>query len=174
MTEHMVEHLVLTMVVAPLLVLGAQRTLRFWPRRLARLAVRSANWLVGLTAFTAAQLAIHFTGFFDYADAHEWAHVVEHAIFLVTGVMLWAPVIIHLQPLLLVAAMPVSGVIGAVLVADDHVRYRHYNSLADQHQAGAIMWAVGSLVMVVAAVAAAWLWLRREERRALAREAYGR
>jgi len=36
------------------------------------------------------------------------------------------------------------------------------------------MWAIGSLVMAAALVWVAWNWLRAEERRTIAREAYVR
>jgi cytochrome c oxidase assembly factor CtaG len=174
LTAHMVQHLTLTMVAAPLLVLGRDVVLRLLPRVVARTLVRSTNAVVGVLAFSGGQLVVHFTGFFAYAESHWWAHVGEHAILLVTALMLWAPVVAELKAWVLLAAMPVMGVVGAVLLAEDRPRYDEYTSIADQHHAGAVMWVVGSLVMVAAGVIAAWRWLRREERRALAREAYGR
>jgi putative membrane protein len=174
LTAHMVQHLALTMLAAPLLVLGRDVVLRFVPRTVARALVRSTNAVVGVLAFSAAQLVVHFTDFFAYAESHWWAHAGEHAIFLVTALMLWAPVVAELKAWVLLAAMPVMGVVGAVLLAEDRPRYEKYTSIADQHHAGAVMWVVGSLVMVAAGIVAAWRWLRREERRAVAREAYGR
>jgi cytochrome c oxidase assembly factor CtaG len=70
--------------------------------------------------------------------------------------------------------MPVQAAIGVVLLSSDRPQYDHYASLGDQHRGGALMWVVGSLVMAGVLVWVAWDWLRAEERRAVAREAYGR
>jgi cytochrome c oxidase assembly factor CtaG len=64
--------------------------------------------------------------------------------------------------------------VGIVLLTSDRIRYPHYPSLDDQHSAGALMWVVGSLLMVGLLLVIAWEWLQGEERRARAREAYGR
>lgn len=178
LTEHMLEHCVLTMVIAPLLVLlGRRFVLRLLPRRVGRTLVRLGHPLLGWTAFAAVTLATHFTGFYDYAVEHEWAHELEHALYLVTAIWFWWPVLGRRWrwsvPYLL-AAMPVQAAVGVALLASDHLFYEHYRSLADQHQAGALMWVFSALVMGAALVWAAWDWLRAEERRALAREAYGR
>jgi cytochrome c oxidase assembly factor CtaG len=177
LTGHMLEHVALTMAVAPALVFGARPLLRVLPRRLGRALVRVGHPALGWSAFAAAQLATHFTGFYDFADQHEWAHHLEHALYLVTAVWFWWPVLGRRWrwsvPYLL-AAMPVQAVIGVLMLSSDRPWYAQYRSVADQHRAGALMWLLGSLAMGAALVWSAWDWLRAEERRALAREAYGR
>jgi putative membrane protein len=177
LTAHMLEHVVLTMALAPLLVLVGKRLLRFLPTSFARLLVRLGRPLLGWTAFAGVTLATHFTGFYDYAVDHEWAHTLEHALYLATAVWFWWPVLGRRWrwsvPYLL-AAMPVQAVVGVVLLSSDRLLYEHYRSLADQHRAGALMWVTCSLVMAAALVWTAWDWLRAEERRAVAREVYGR
>jgi putative membrane protein len=178
LTEHMVEHLVFTMALAPLLVVVGKRVLlRRLPQRVGRTLVRLGHPVLGWSAFATATLATHFTGFYDFAVEHEWAHELEHVAYVVTAVWFWWPVLGRRWrwsvPYLL-AAMPVQAAVGVALMTSDHLFYDHYRSLADQHRAGALMWLVSSLVMGAALVWAAWDWLRAEERRALAREAYGR
>jgi putative membrane protein len=177
LTAHMIQHVTLTMVAAPLLVLGSRGVLRVLPRALGRLVVRLGRPLLGWTAFAIVQLGTHFTGFYDYALQHEWAHGAEHALYLATAVWFWWPVLGRRWrggvPYLL-AAMPVQAAIGVALMSSDRLFYDRYGSLSDQHRAGALMWASGSLVMAGAVVWVAWNWLRAEERRAVAREAYGR
>jgi cytochrome c oxidase assembly factor CtaG len=173
----MLQHVALTMVAAPLLVLGSRGVLRVLPRRAARAFVRLGHPLLAWPAFAAVQLGTHFTGFYDYALAHAWAHGLEHGLYLGTAVWFWWPVFGRrwrgAVPYLL-AAMPVQAAIGVVLMSSDRPFYDHYRSVADQHRGGALMWASGSLVMAAAIVWVAWDWIRAEERRAVAREAYGR
>jgi putative membrane protein len=178
LTAHMLQHVALTMVAAPFLVFGSGRVLRLLPRAVARALVRLGHPLLGWTVFAAVQLGTHFTGFYDYALEREWAHMLEHGLYLTSAVWFWWPVLGRRRwrggvPYLL-AAMPVQAAIGVVLMSSDRLFYEHYRSLSDQHRGGALMWAIGSLVMAGAVVWVAWDWLRAEERRAVAREAYGR
>jgi putative membrane protein len=177
LTAHMLQHVALTMVAAPLLVLGTRGVLRMLPREVARVLVRLGHPLFGWTAFAAVQLGTHFTGFYDYALDHAWAHGLEHAFYLTSAVWFWWPVLGRRWPggvPYLLASMPVQAAIGVVLLSSDRPLYDHYASLGDQHRGGALMWVVGSLVMAGVLVWVAWDWLRAEERRAVAREAYGR
>jgi putative membrane protein len=177
LTAHMLQHVALTMVAAPLLVFGGRGVLRLLPRGVGRLLVRLGYPLFGWTAFAAVQLGTHFTGFYDYALEHAWAHGLEHGLYVVSAVWFWWPVLGRRWrggvPYLL-AAMPVQATIAVVLISSDRPFYEHYRSLSDQHRGGALMWVLGSLVMAGALVWCAWDWLRAEERRAAAREAYGR
>jgi putative membrane protein len=177
LTAHMLQHVALTMVAAPLLVLGSGGVLRILPRRLARGLVRLAHPLLGWTVFATVQMGTHFTGFYDYALEHAWAHGLEHGLYLVSAVWFWWPVLGRRWrggvPYLL-AAMPIQAAIGVALLSSDRSRYDHYSSLSDQHRGGALMWVLGSLVMAGTLVWVAWDWLRAEERRAVSREAYGR
>jgi putative membrane protein len=176
LTAHMAQHLALTMAAAPLLVLGLPGVLRAVPKRAARALVRVGHPFVGWTAFAAVTVIVHLTGFYDYAVAHVPAHVLEHALLVASAVLFWQPVLgrrWRFSVPYLLAAMTVQGAVAAVLLSGGP-RYEHYASAADQQRAAALMWVAGSLVMVAALVYAAWDWLRAEERRALAREAYGR
>jgi putative membrane protein len=177
LTAHMLQHVALTMVAAPLLVLGNRGVLRALPRGAGRVLVRLGHPLLGWTAFAGVQLGTHFTGFYDYALAHAWAHGLEHGLYLVSAVWFWWPVLGRRWRggvAYLLAAMPVQAAVGVVLMSSNRPFYEHYGSLSDQHRGGALMWAGGSLVMAAALVWVAWNWLRAEERRAVAREAYGR
>jgi putative membrane protein len=183
LSAHMVQHLALTLGAAPLLVLGApvERVLRMLPRQAARALVRLANPLAAWVVFVGTQWATHFTGFYAYALEHQWAHALEHTLYVGTAVLFWWPVLGSPPRLRSIGrivyvtlAMPALGAIGVVLDASDSVRYPGHASLAEQHAAGALMWSAGSILMAVALVLSAWQGLRDEERRAVAREAYGR
>ncbi len=180
MTGHMAEHLVLTLAIAPALVLllRAARPLRFVPRPVARLLYRATWPPLGWAAFVGVQWATHFTGIYEASLRSEWVHEAEHAAYLVSATLFWWAVLgpdHRLGPIgraaYVLTAMPAMSLVGVVLTAEGSPRYPAY-SLADQHAAGALMWSVGSLAMVGALVVGVWTWLQREERRAVAREAY--
>jgi cytochrome c oxidase assembly factor CtaG len=183
LVAHMGQHMALTMAAAPLLVLGLSslRPLRRLPTRYGRLLVRLANPAAAWLAFVAAQWLAHFTGFYESAAENGGVHLLEHELFLATAILFWWPVLgspSRLHGFRRIAyvgsAMQATLGIGIVLLTSDRVFYPHYPSLSDQHSAGALMWVVGSLLMVGFLLLVAWEWLQNEERRAVAREAYGR
>lgn len=108
---HMVQHLLLLVVAAPLIVLG-RPWMSIWrplPLRLrravARAAVRSA-WLAPLRAlfgalatpagawlaFNANMVIWHMPGPYDLTLRNIDAHVCEHSLFLGLGILFWAQV----------------------------------------------------------------------------------
>jgi putative copper resistance protein D len=176
----MAEHLVLMLAVAPALalLLYALRPLRFLPRRVAR-AFYLATWPpLAWIAFVGVQWVTHFTGIYEASLSNEWVHEAEHGAYLFSALAFWWVVLgadHRLGPIgraaYVLTAMPAMSLVGVLLMAEGSPRYPSY-SLDDQHAAGALMWSVGSLAMVAALVYSVWTWLQREERRAVAREAY--
>ena len=199
LSVHMVEHMVLTLVAAPLLVAGAPLTLVLRAsgvRARMRLAgLLRSRFVATLThpasgfALPAALLASHFTPFYDYTLRHDWAHALEHAVYLAAAVLFWTPVL-GAEPLshrlsgfmrtaYLIASMPAMSAIGAVLVSAQHPLYPTYarsagalgiSALSDQHLGAALMWIGSSLVLVGFTLAVAWVAWEREERRQTARD----
>lgn len=102
LSVHMVQHLLLTMVAAPLLVVGHPGArLRAGLPHLAQEAVAAASrWrltrvltrpLVGWCVFAATGWAIHFSTLFDLALRHQGVHALEHGLFLGTALLFWWP-----------------------------------------------------------------------------------
>jgi cytochrome c oxidase assembly factor CtaG len=104
-SAHMVQHLILIVVAAPLLAAGAPLLVYLWAlpgggRRAVRRAwsragrVRKATRVL-LGAFSAwilhavALWAWHVPALYDLAVANEWVHALEHTCFLVTGTLFW-------------------------------------------------------------------------------------
>jgi putative membrane protein len=202
LSVHMTQHVLLTMIAPPLLLLGApeQLALRTLPRggrdALARaLHGRVAHALARpLTAWLLLPLVmvgVHLPGPFGFALAHGGAHALEHLLLLSAGIVFWVPVAggalapHRLSPLgrmgYLLAAMGPLGVVGAVLTAAGGPIYPTYDRAAaalgisavdDQQLAGAVMWVGGGYALVVATLAAVWAALTLEERRTRRREAY--
>jgi cytochrome c oxidase assembly factor CtaG len=188
LSAHMVQHLLLTLVAAPLLVAGAP--IRLWLRGLGsggrrRLARALHSWAArvlarpatGWAAFTAVMVGAHLTGVYDLALRHPAVHAAEHIAFLGSALLFWAP-LVGADPLpgrvgsvgrvaWLLAAMPPMGLIGALLLSGP-ARYAAYagpGAAADQRTAAAVMWGIGSLVMAGATVALVFAALLAEERR---------
>src|SRR5205807_8210678 len=87
-----------------------------------------------------ALLTTHFTPFYDYALRHDWAHGLEHALYLGAALLFWTPVL-GAEPLThrlsgfartayLIASMPAMSAIGAVLVSAQHPLYPTYRRAA--------------------------------------------
>jgi putative membrane protein len=192
---HMLQHLVLTMVAAPLLVVAAPITLglRAWngvPRRVLLATLRSpparvvTNPLVAWALFFVVVWGSHLTGIYDLALRSTPVHAFEHVALLVTAALFWIPVVgvdptsARLSPpariLYLFVAMPAMAFLGLALFSASHVLYPTYarvegvsRALADQRAAGAIMWAGGMVLIVIALTLVALDWMRAEEREAL-------
>jgi len=198
-SAHMVQHLVLTLVFPPLLLYGTpawvvQPLLRpHWVRRLARWATRP---LAAGTLFSVPITLWHFPQFYEAALEHHALHIVQHLVFLATGVVMWWPVLSpspelprasYLTQLLYLFALglPMS-VAGALITLSGAVLYPFYATaprvwglapLADQQLGGLGMWVGGTIYLWVAATVVWFRWSAREEagdvERAVPLEAYG-
>ncbi|HEY7281327.1 MAG TPA: cytochrome c oxidase assembly protein [Actinomycetota bacterium] len=196
LSVHMVQHVLLTMVAAPLIVLGAPVSLalaaspaggrrvlhRFLHGRVLRVVGAP---LVGWIAFVAAMWIWHLPSLYDTALEHEGVHAVEHLIFLVTALLFWWP-LVGLDPnphrpshpgrlLLLFLSMPAMAILGLSISTASHVLYAPYatataaigvSPISDQHLGGAIMWEGSLLLMMPALVLVLLDWMQRDERAA--------
>lgn len=140
-SAHMVQHVVLILVAAPLLALSApssallrgsplavRRTTARWRRRL-RPVDRSLRTVGGPVTVWLLHVAVvwlwHASVPYDAAVADPWLHVFEHATFLVTGVWFWRVIIgarggatrvPHGLGILLVFAMAMQSVFLSVIM----------------------------------------------------------
>lgn len=130
---HMVQHLVLVMVAAPLLLLGAPLgpVLRGLPRGLRDLvqpalarggllravADIATQPLVALATYVAVLSVWHLPALYDAALASEALHVAEHATFVLAALLFWAQVI---DPLPFKAPLPYPLRIVYLFVATAH------------------------------------------------------
>jgi putative membrane protein len=188
---HMIQHLLLTDLSAPLLLLGAPLLLCLGalPTRMARrfvAALRTRTMhvvtfpVVTWIAFIGSLWVIHFSGFYEAALDHESLHILEHAIFLSTALLFWLPVIVvgpvpwtmgalayPLRMLYLFLAMPAESLLGFVIFSSPRPLYVHYagGGVSDQQFAGEIMWIGAGFVMFVAFMAIGAEWARESERR---------
>ncbi len=160
LTAHMVQHLLLTLVAAPLVLLGT----RSWVH-LRWLPHPAFCWLAG----SLTVILWHVPGVFELPLQVRYWHTIEHASFFIAGLLFWYPVI-HpsfttrpwMLPLYLFLATLPCDALSAFLAFCGHVVYRQYLSghggmfglspLEDQALAGAIMWFTVTLAYLIPAL----------------------
>ncbi len=180
---HMVQHMLLIAVAAPLLALGTPLAplLRGAPRPLRRAVfIHAAPLTRPFTAFALHGLALwlwHAPGPYEAALAHEGLHLLEHASFLATALLFWHS-LIHRRDRAFghgagafwsLATLVHSGMLGALITfasAPLYPTYRHHPSplgltaLEDQQLAGLIMWVPSGMVYLIAGLLFTGAWLR--------------
>jgi putative membrane protein len=192
LTAHMVQHVLLLVVAAPLLALGAPLPALLWALPVAArergLAVwramlrsHSRNWaawaIVALAAQSIVMLLWHVPVLYRAAVHHEVLHAIEHASYLATATAFaWVVGVgsAHRHgaavPVLFVAALPGTA-LGAALTLAGTPWYAEYPSMSSQQLAGVVMWGFAGLAYVLAAACLFGLWLAGLERDAPARPA---
>jgi putative membrane protein len=186
---HMVQHLVLVSVCAPLLLLGApvRLALAALPATpaasLARALASPPLRILTHPAFAWLQFAfvlygVHFSPFYEAALENETIHALEHTVFLVSALVFWTPLLAvapaphapshPVRILALFLALPMSAFLGFAFYVTRHVLYAHYavvpGALADQQNAGAVMWIAGGAPIFAALLWCVADWGTRERR----------
>ncbi|MBS1869322.1 MAG: cytochrome c oxidase assembly protein [Actinobacteria bacterium] len=199
---HMLQHVLLMMVAAPLLVLaapwlplwrglplGARRALGSWYVRSPgwRRVRRAARWLaaplVAWILFDLDLLAWHVPALYEVTLHHQAVHELEHASFLLLGVIFWIQVLdspplrARLGPsagvLYVLTAATAAWALAVVLALARSPLYPTYrelasrpgglSALADQQLAAGIMWGPGSVPYAIFVFVALHRWLTTED-----------
>jgi len=175
LAAHMVQHLLLMVVVAPMVWLGAPEVPLFvgLPRRERSIVLaftrgeigrRLTRWLlhpgVGWIAFALSFWVWHAPALYDLALESDFWHHIEHACFLVSALLFWRPVLLAWPARIswprwtmvpyLGLAMFQSLPLATILTFSDRVIYAGCASIDDQALAGVIMWVPGSLPLLLA------------------------
>jgi putative membrane protein len=187
---HMLQHLLLISVAAPLLLLadpfaaviwGLPSRVRRAAGRLFRPATRLRRAWRGLTAMPVAWalhvLAVwlwHLPIAYDAAVADRVLHDLEHVVFFASAVIFWWPVV---QPapgqrrrtahgarvVYLVLAAFQGAFLGLLLSLSPRAWYRSYVDTADQAMGGLIMWGVGGAIDMLAVLILVGRYLDSED-----------
>ena len=187
---HMIQHIGLMMLISPLLVLGVPiqvaahskypaltRILRSLAKnRLFRQLFKAP---VGFTIFLAVLIGTHFSPLANAGMTNPNMHCLELTLFLFAGVIYYYPVMegnphVYFIPysnrvISLFAMMLPETMVGFFLYSGNRVlhslptRTSMSMGLADQHQGGAIMWAMGMLIDTLWIVLAAKDWFSAEK-----------
>jgi len=185
---HMVQHLLLTLVAPPLLMLGTPAwmmdgLLGAIPRRSGARA--AARWITrpvaALATYTTVLVVWHLPGPYGAAlDSHAW-HIAEHGALMGAAIAAWWPVLGPsrlLPPLpygarilyLFAFGMPMT-VVAAMITGADEVLYPFYaaaaatrdiDALADQRLGGVLMWVPAGIVPLVAFTLVFFRWAAAE------------
>jgi cytochrome c oxidase assembly factor CtaG len=194
LTMHMIQHVVLLSVAAPLLAAGEPFTALLWalddPTRAKvsrwwRRVLRTQygfGWFVWIAVTLALQtvtlLAWHLPAAYDAAIRHPLLHGLEHLSFLLSATAFWWVVACtgwksrHGAGIFAVAAAWFPGMaLGAAMITAKAPWYQAYvtgspaAALADQQMAGVVMWAFGGFASIVAGVVLFAWWLQAIDRR---------
>jgi putative membrane protein len=188
-SAHMVQHLLLILAAAPMLMLGTPDWM-LSPLLRNPTIRRISRWLTNPVAafliFNINFAAWHFPALYQATLLNENIHILEHLLFLATAVLNWWPVIGPAPELprlpypgqmlyLFLEAIP-GTVLGAIFVFADGPLYPFYVSAGrlfglspdvDQQLGGLIMGTVGSLVYLAALGGVFTAWLQQEEQAAV-------
>lgn len=182
---HMIQHLLLIMVAAPLFAFAAplellQRSTPASERFLDSAPMRVVlHPIVGFGLYAVFIPASHLSGLFDLMLRSMWFHHFEQIAFLVSGYLFFRHAIgvekeseLHpgLRLVYVMAAVPVDTVTGLALAMSSHNPFPSYNEmmlspnqiLSDIHLGGAIMWIGGDALMLLLLIPLVVRWLKFE------------
>ncbi|HTA89752.1 MAG TPA: cytochrome c oxidase assembly protein [Polyangiaceae bacterium] len=181
LTGHMLEHLLIMTIAAPLLLLGDPARLWrvAWRREPPEASWRSPHLVVCWLAGTLVVLVWHVPAVFAFGM--RW-HGLEHATFLIGGLLFWLPVVRPwpfaltfsgwaIPAYLFLATLPCDA-LSAFLAFCGRVVYPHYDSmhgacciapLEDQQRAAALMWFWVTIAYVVPAALVTFRLLSPEQ-----------
>lgn len=186
LTMHMVQHLLLTLVMPPLLLLGL-------PGWMLRPLLRVPGFLPALRAltrplpafilFNAVFAGWHVPDFYEATLHSEPLHILEHLMFMGTALLTWWPVVgplpevprapYPLQVLYLFLQSVIPTVLGAIITFADGVLYPTYlnapriwdlSAAEDQQWGGMTMWIPGALIYLIALTVVFFVWFEGQEK----------
>jgi putative membrane protein len=185
LTVHMTQHLLLTLVAPPLLLVGIpawlwQAALRDrWVMSVARVAV---NPLVAFGVFNFLIVITHLPHVVDYTLTHHWFHFAVHFALFVSAMMMWWPVLSNVPELprlsepFQMAYLFVQSILPAVIAAfmtfshtavydfyEQAPRVWGISAVEDQQLAAGIMKAAGSVILWSFIAFAFFRWYAREQ-----------
>jgi putative membrane protein len=186
-SAHMVQHLLLTMVVALLLLVGTPAWMArniLGRGRFLRAVRAMSKPVTGLIQFNIILVLSHWPVVVEATVRHHPLHFVAHAVLLGSAVLMWMPVASPLpeirrirppaQMLYLFLQTIVPTVPASFLTFNDHPLYKIYatfprlwgiSALTDQQTAGLIMKIVGGLYLWLIIGIVFFRWYASEERR---------
>ncbi len=194
--DHMVQHLILIMVAAPLFAIAsplqlAWRATNGTAHVVVTESLRSpvakffGHPVVGFLLYAVLIPLSHLTSWYNLTLEHESVHNAEHLAFLVVGYLFWRQIFgndpnayrLHpgLQFFYLFLAIPIDTFSGLSLAGESHEIFPAYfathrtwgpSYVTDLHIGGTLMWVVGDTLMLWPMIPVALRWMRMEERKA--------
>ncbi|MBI3979963.1 MAG: cytochrome c oxidase assembly protein, partial [Chloroflexi bacterium] len=185
-SAHMVQHMMLTMLAAPLLLMGTPGWL-LQPLARSGTVVRIARSalfpVVAFSLLNAVFSVSHVPWIYELALAAKPVHIALHAAYLSTALLFWWPLLspvgdlprlpYPLQIVYLFLHTVPTAIVGALIGLSDRILYPSYAAaprlwsitpLADQQIAGLIMWVGGLTIDLVILTAVFFSWAAAAER----------
>ncbi len=184
-SAHMAQHLLLTLVVPPLLLLGTPPWLvrpLLSPPKVMRVARILTLPVVAFVLFSLVFALWHMPAFYDLALRERDIHILEHVMFLVAAVIMWWPILSPLPELprapylvqmgYLFLQPTVPSILGAVITFSNGVLYKWYEAAprvwgisahTDQQLGGIIMWLPGGLAFLITLAVVFLVWASQQE-----------
>ena len=187
---HMVQHVSLMMLIAPLLILGSPAKVLLGSRKpvIAKSARALANNFlfrqlfrpeVGFLLFLTTLILTHFSPLANAGMVNSNIHSLTLLLFLISGSIYYLPVLTGnpspypasyaTRVLSLFVMMLPETMTGFFLYSGNHLLHDHLattsgaTALNDQHAGGAIMWAMGMLVDAIWIALAVTEWFANEK-----------
>jgi putative membrane protein len=184
-SAHMVQHLLLTLALPPLLLAGVPgwmlRPVLSRPRiaPIARFLTRAPICFV---VFNLVIAGWHLPQFYNAAMANHDLHILEHLMFMAAAVLMWWPLLSQLPEFPRLAypgqmlysfllSIPMS-IVAIYIAMADHVLYPAYSAtprvlsltpLEDQLLGALIMWIPGGLIFTIIMTVVFFKWNARGE-----------
>ncbi len=183
-SAHMLQHLLVTLIMPPLLLKGLPDWL-LRPVLQQRYVLPAARVLtspfVAFAPFNVVFALWHVPGFYQSALGQPAIHSLEHMLFMSTAVLTWWPVFSPTpllprlsepaQMLYLFAQSIIPTILGALITFADFVLYRFYaaaprvvglSPLDDQQAAGLLMWLGGASITLFVLTMRFFSWMERD------------
>ena len=194
--DHMVQHLLLIMVAAPLFAIASPIDLAWRSTTgTAHIAVTEVlrsgvakflgHWAVAFVLYAVLIPISHLTSWYNLTLENAGLHNAEHLAFLLVGYLFWRqifgsdPNCYRLHPAMqffyLFMAIPIDTFTGLSLAGATKEMFPAYlathrtwgpSYVNDLHVGGSIMWVLGDTLMLWPMVPVALRWMRMEERKA--------
>lgn len=181
---HMLQHMLLTLLLPPLLLLGLPDWLLrpvLGRPRIAKVWRVVTSPLVAILGFNLIFALWHFPGLYNGALQHETVHALEHALYVPAAICMWWPILSPMAEfprpamfmqifylfLISLAQMAVYGILGF----SDSVLYHTYamaprlwgiSPIEDQQYAASVMELTGFAVLLVAVSVVFSRWVKQE------------
>lgn len=184
-SAHMVQHLLLTLAVPPLLLAGVPGWMLRRPLSYSFVRPAACFFTRAPIAFVVFNLTIavwHLPPFYNAAMAHHGLHILEHLMFMTAAVLMWWPILSQLPEFPRLAypgqmlysflmSIPMS-IVAVYIAMADHVLYPAYSAaprvlpltpLEDQLLGALIMWIPGGIIFMIIMTVVFFKWNARGE-----------
>lgn len=184
-SAHMVQHLLLTLVMPPLLLAGVPGWMLrplLTRRRVAPIARFFTRAPICFVAFNLVIAAWHLPPLYNAAMANHNIHILEHLMFMAAAVLMWWPLLSQLPEFPRLAypgqmlysflmSIPMS-IVAVYIAMADHVLYPAYSAaprvlpltpLEDQLLGALIMWIPGGIIFIIIMTVVFFKWNARGE-----------